>query len=310
MGTSSRESVMVADREVRMTIGELRKRLADFERALTETHAQETVGTYRRALNEFERWFLQRKGQFFFREDDAREYRAYLSGERGLSNVSISTYLTALRRFCAYLLSIGVLEKNPVEGIRGNARPSEHTRAVLEEHEIEALLAELGREESQIDKRDTAIVYMMLFGGLSEIEVARADIGDLEQTLMGWFLRVQGKGRSAKDQHAPIDDHVMSRIRIYLDTRGRIRPEQPLVVSHGHRSDGNRLNTRSIRSRVNRYFEQAGIKRDELTPHSLTHTAAVLWLRSGMSIEDVRERMRHGTLDTTRIYARHLENGG
>jgi integrase/recombinase XerC len=69
-----------------------------------------------------------------------------------------------------------------------------------------------------------AIVYLMLFGGLSEIEVSRADIGDLEQTLMGWFLRVQGKGRSAKDQQVPIDEEVMVRIRIYLDTRGRFGP--------------------------------------------------------------------------------------
>ena len=39
-----------------------------------------------------------------------------------------------------------------------------------------------------------------------------------------------------------------------------------------------------------------------MTPHSLTHTAALIWLNDGMSIEEVRQRMRHGTLDTTMIY--------
>jgi integrase/recombinase XerC len=296
-----------AGRQIRMTVGELRARLADFERSLASTHATETVGTYRRSLKEFERWFLDHGGAFYFREMDVRTYRLYLEEERGLSQVSVSTYLTALRRFCAYLLSIGVIESNPAAGVRGNARPSEHTRAVLDDGEIQALLSVIERDASQLGKRDVAIVYLMLFGGMSEIEVSRADIGDLEQTLMGWFLRVQGKGRSAKDKQVPIDEEVMVRIRIYLDTRGRIRPEHPLVVSHGHRSDGNRLTTRSIRSRINGHLESAGVKRPEITPHSLTHTAAVLWLKSGMSVEDVRERMRHGTLDTTRIYARHLE---
>jgi integrase/recombinase XerC len=297
------------DRMTRMTIGEVRKRLADFEHSLQETHSAETVGTYRRSLNEFERWFLSIKGEFFFREVDVRAYRTYLSEERGLSDVSVSTYLTALRRFCAYLQAIGVLESNPAVNVRGNARPTEHTRAILEDEDIAALLRVVDADQTQIGKRDAAIIYMMLYAGMSEVEVTRADIGDLEQTLMGWFLKVQGKGRTAKDQQVSIDDEVMSRIRIYLDSRGRIRPEQPLVVSHGHRSEGNRLNTRSIRSRINRYFEQAGIKRDELTPHSLTHTAAVIWLKKGLTVEAVRKRMRHGTLDTTRIYARHLEAG-
>lgn len=296
-----------AGRQIRMTIGELRARLADFERSLASTHAIETVGTYRRSLKEFERWFLDTRGAFYFREMDVRTYRQYLEEERGLSQVSVSTYLTALRRFCAYLQSIGVLDGNPAAGVRGNPRPSEHTRAVLEEEEVEALLRVIDGDSSQLGKRDAAIVFLMLYGGLSEIEVSRADIGDLEQTLMGWFLRVQGKGRSSKDQQVPIDEDVMARIRIYLDTRGRIRPEHPLVVSHGHRSDGNRLTTRSIRSRINGHLETAGIKRPEITPHSLIHTAAVLWLKSGMSVEDVGERMRHGTLDTTRIYARHLD---
>jgi integrase/recombinase XerC len=296
-----------AGRQIRMTIGELRTRLNDFERALSSTHATETVGTYRRSLNEFERWFLDHRGAFYFREADVWAYREYLVEERGLSLVSVSTYLTALRRFCAYLLSIGVLEANPAAGVRGNSRPSEHTRAILEDDDVRALLQVVEADDSQLGKRDAAIVYLMLFAGLSEIEVSRADIGDLEQTLMGWFLRVQGKGRTAKDQQVPLDDEVMARVRIYLDTRGRIRPEHPLVVSHGHRSDGNRLNTRSIRSRVTGHFDTAGINREELTPHSLTHTAAVLWLKNGMSIEDVRERMRHGTLDTTRIYKRYLE---
>jgi site-specific recombinase XerD len=130
----------------------------------------------------------------------------------------------------------------------------------------------------------------------------RADIEDLEQTLMGWFLRVQGKGRTVKDQQAPIDPPVLERIQAYLDTRGRMKPEDPLFVSHGHRSAGQRLNTRSVRSRINGHLKAAGIKRKGVTPHSLTHTAALIWLNQGMPLEQVKERMRHGTLDTTMIY--------
>lgn len=297
-GTGRRDSATL-----RLTLGELEKRLQDFRREYLKDKSRETVGTYMRSLNEFERWFVQQRGSFEFSQDGIRTYKKYLMETRELSEVSVSTYLTALRRFCQYLVDIGLLEENPAHGVKGNRRPTSHSRAVLTESEISALLESLDAA-TQIGKRDQAIAYLMLYGGLSEIEIVRADVKDLEQTLMGWYLRVQGKGRTIKDQHVPVDPPVMAKIRVYLDTRGRIRPEDPLFVSHGHRSEGKRLNTRSIRSRINLHLRNAGVKRRGITPHSLTHTAALIWLNDGMPVDEVKQRMRHGTLDTTMIYLR------
>jgi site-specific recombinase XerD len=194
-----------------------------------------------------------------------------------------------------------MLAENPARTVKGNRRPSTHSRAILTEAEVDKLI-EVIDTETQIGKRDQAIVYLMLFAGLSEIELIRANVQDLEQTLMGWYLRVQGKGRTVKDQQVPIDKPVMEKVQQYLDSRKRLQPDGPLFVSHGHRSEGQRLNTRSVRSRINLHLRTAEIKRPGVTPHSLTHTAALLWLNNGMSVEEVRERMRHGTVETTMIY--------
>lgn len=264
----------------------------------------ETIGTYRRSLNEFIRWFSHPRSDFRFRVEDIEAYKTYLMSERKLSQVSVSTYLTALRRLCDFMVATGQLPENPAKQVKGNRRPSEHTRAVLSEAEVDRLLASFD-QVTQMGKRDQAIMYMMLFAGLGEIEIVRADLADLNQhDSGGWYLRVQGKGRSDKDQLVPIDPPVMDKIRLYLDTRGRIRPEEPIFVSHGHRSDGERLNTRSVRGRINHWLELAEIKRAGITPHSLTHTAALIWLRQGMTVEELKIRMRHGTFDTTMIYLR------
>ena len=286
---------------LKLSLRELRRHLQEFFQEYLDGKSDETIGTYRRSLNTFEKWFVQQQGDFQFTEDDVRAYKTYLMDERELSQVSVSTYLTAIRRFCQYLTDAGLLETNPAKAVKGNRRPDTHSRAVLTETDIDKLLEEVG-EETQIGKRDEAIIYLMLFAGLSEIEIVRADIEDLEQTLMGWYLRVQGKGRTVKDQLVPIDPPVLERIQAYLDTRGRVKPEDPLFVSHGHRSEGQRLNTRSVRSRINGHLKAAGVKRKGVTPHSLTHTAALIWLNRGMPLEEVKERMRHGTLDTTMIY--------
>lgn len=284
-----------------LTFGELQRRLEDFLKDYLKGKSKETVGTYRRSLHEFERWYVTQKGRFRFTTDGVKDYKKYLMETRGLSQVSVSTYLTALRRFCQYLVDIGLIPENPAQAVKGNRRPSSHSRQVLTEKDIDVLI-ETVTGPTQIDCRDLAMVYLMLYAGLSEIEIVRADVQDLEQTLMGWYLRVQGKGHTVKDQQVPIDPPVMEKIRIYLDTRGRIRPEEPLFVSHGHRSEGERLNTRSVRSRINGHLKKAGIKRPGVSPHSLTHTAALIWLNDGMSLQEVKKRMRHGTLDTTMIY--------
>jgi len=283
-----------------LSLRELRDHLQAFQDDYLAEKSDETVGTYRRSLNSFEKWFVQ-QNDVEFTEEDIRAYKTHLMEERDLSQVSVSTYLTALRRFCQYLTDIGELAENPATAVKGNRRPDTHSRAVLTEQDIEALEEVLGTA-TQIDKRDTAIVSLMLYAGLSEIEIVRANVEDLEHTLMGPVLRVQGKGRTVKDQEAPLDEPVLEAVEAYLDTRDDVHPEDPLFVSHGHRSGGERLKTRSVRSRINGYLRKADIKRKGVTPHSLTHTAALIWLNDGMPLEEVKQRMRHGTLDTTMIY--------
>ncbi|WP_022835613.1 tyrosine-type recombinase/integrase [Salisaeta longa] len=279
----------------------LRRHLDAFVTEYLAEKSEETVGTYQRSLRTFQKWFVQINGRFYFREDDVRAYKTYLGEERGLSQVSVSTYLTALRRFCQYLVDTGALSENPAAGVKGNRRPDRHTRKVLTEADITALKEELGGS-SPIDKRDVAMVHLMLYAGLTEIEIVRANVEDLDHTLMGPVLYVQSKGHTAKDQQAPLDPPVLATVEAYLQTRDQPAPSAPLFVSHGHRSAGQRLKTRSVRSRINGYLKAAGIKRRGITPHSLTHTAALIWLNEGMPLEEVKERMRHGTLETTMIY--------
>ncbi|HLE56186.1 MAG TPA: tyrosine-type recombinase/integrase [Rhodothermia bacterium] len=288
---------------LKLTSVELEQRLDDFVASYLQDKSPETIGTYRRALNEFQRWFVGQRPRFLFRVEDIEAYKQYLMKTRGLHQVSVSTYLTALRRFAQYLVDAGLLEENPARAVKGNRRPSTHSRAVLTESEIDRLFRAVDASHP-IGIRDEAIIFAMLYAGLSEIEIVRADVEDLEQTLLGWYLRVQGKGHQVKDQQVVLDPQVMNKIKAYLDTRSRLKPSDPLFASHGHRSEGERLNTRSVRSRIRHHLMAAKIRRKGITPHSLTHTAALIWLNDGLSVEEVKQRMRHGTLDTTMIYLR------
>lgn len=289
---------------LKLSIPEVERLLQRFVEEGLRQKSVETRGTYQRALNEFLRFLAAHDGrQWRFRTEDVERYKTYLMEEKGLHQVSVSTYLTSIRRLCQFMVDTGMLTENPARGVKGNRRPSQHTRSVLTLEEVSKVLHALPANDL-LDLRDRALIYAMLFCGLSEIELVRANREDLEITLLGTFLWIQGKGRSVKDQQVEVEPRVISVLEPYLIARGEVKPSDPLFPSHGKRSGGERLNTRSVRLRVSARLEAAGIVRDGITPHSLTHTAPLLWLSTGATTEEVRKRMRHGTLDTTLIYIR------
>jgi site-specific recombinase XerD len=236
--------------------------------------------------------------------EDIERYKAYLVRQRQLSEVSVSTYLTALRRFCQYLVRVGILGENPSRYVRGNKRPSMHSRRALKQDEIGRLLRVLQEGDGERAARDTVIVLLMLRSGLSEIEIVRADRADITEASNRTILAVQGKGATGKSQSVVLPGDVRDALRRYLQLRGTPHRSDALVVSAGKNRRGKRMSTRAVRDSVNDLLDRAGLREDTglITPFSLRHTAAVLLARAGASAEEIRTSMRLGTVATAQLY--------
>ena len=266
----------------------------------------ETRGTYQRALREFTRWFRKDRS-FRFREVDVHRYKRHLK-KRRLSDVSIATYLTSLRRFCQFLVDTRVLGSNPAKRVEGSSRPEAHSRDVLSQEEVTRLLGSVQQDDER-GLRDYAVIRLMLHCGLSEIEIVRADVGDLTSADGSHVLRVQGKGRVAKDQVVAIPPGVQESLVRYLAVRrGEMGADTPLFASAGNRTRGLRMTTRGIRDRVNFHLERAGVKGEaprKVSPYSLRHTAALMMADGGATAEEIRRRMRLGSDATAMLYINH-----
>ena len=264
----------------------------------------ETRGTYERTLHEFLRW-SGRRDTIRFTVDEIRAYKRYLSRQRGLSDVSVSTYLTAVRRLCGYLQRTGGIARNPALEVSGNHLPRTHARKALSVADARSLL-KLLRGEDERGRRDAAVIRLMLRCALSDAEIVRLNLGDLTQTGRVWMLAVQGKGRLSKDASVELPDDVRLALQEYLQRRTGTEPGEPLFLSAGNSSRGRRMTTRAVRDRVNEYLELAGIRtartRQRVTPRSLRHTAALLLAAEGARPEDIQRRLRLGTLQTVNVY--------
>ena len=263
----------------------------------------ETRGTYERSLREFLRWFPVDK-HFRFRVNDVERYKSYLTKKQKLSPVSVSTYLTALRRFCDHLVEINVLTGNPAKQVKGNKRPQQHSRETITAQEVQAVFREIERIDER-GFRDFAIIKAMVGCGLSEIELIRANIGDLRTISSSMIFYVQGKGETTKETAVILPNDVKEAFEGYLAFRKDADDSEPLIMSAGNRTRGKRMTTRGIRQRVNLYLAKAGLKVGKarrVTAFSLRHTAATIMAHNGATVEELQVRFRIGTQGTAMIY--------
>lgn len=227
---------------VKITVAELTKVIDSFIHSL-EGKQKETVGTYERSLRYFLK-YCSTDSKFLFRVKDIERYRDHLKNVRGLESASISTYLTAVRRLCDYLVAIGILPKNPAKKVQGERRPQRHNRSHLTLEEIKILLSLFGNNNSTnsnsksslqsenpfiehdfrsnpIEKkyRDKALLLMMFGSMTSELEIINMNIGDIEKKNGKYFVSVLGKGRTIKDEVVQTSELSIQALIDYLRFR-------------------------------------------------------------------------------------------
>lgn len=272
-----------------------------------ERKSAETRGTYQRALREFLGWFPVDK-RFQFRVRDVERYKRHLTDRKQLKSVSVATYLTALRRFCGYLIDIKLLEANPAKRVVGGPRPERHSRTFLTYAEVDTLINAIDRSSLQ-GLRDFAIIRMMLDCALGEHELIHADVGDIRRGESIPKIAIQGKGRRTKDETVTLPEPTLQAIDLYLNKRFQLEEEAdesaPLFESMSNRTHGARMTTRGVRSAVNKWLESSGVKGDRdrrLTPFSLRHTAGLMMVEQGATVEEVMRRMRIEWQPTAQLY--------
>lgn len=274
--------------------------------------AQSSRSTYQRQLRKFVTW-LEHTGRDRtlgeLRREDLLEYKQWLM-DQGLSSYSVNGYLTAMRKFFAWLESEKVFP-NIAMGIKGCKKSQGFKKDCLTREQAQKVVESSQGEDLQ-SKRDNAIVKLLLNTGLRTIEASTANRGDIRQIDGRYVLDIQGKGRDDKDAFVILNDSVYKVIQDYIQAReqaeGRqLRDREPLFASLSNRSRGQRMSTRSISRICKGSLVKAGYDSKRLTAHSFRHTAGTIALLNGATIQQVQAMLRHSDLKTTMTYVHNLD---
>jgi integrase/recombinase XerC len=262
-----------------------------------------TVETYTRAIKQFLKW-LQARNITQPTRADILAYRDELKAT--FKATTVQSYINAVRQFFNWLHQEGQYP-NISDKIKGAKVDKKNAKKdYLTSRQVKEVLTNIDTDDIT-GKRDYALFALMVTGGLRTIEVSRANIEDIRTLGDATVLYIQGKGRDEKTDYVKLADPIEKALRVYLTARGKAEAGSPLFTSHSNNSTGERLTTRSISGVIKRSLVTAGYDSDRLTAHSLRHTAGMLSLLNGSSLEETKEFLRHSDINTTMIYLNHLD---
>lgn len=264
-----------------------------------------TKETYKKALGYFIAWIEAEKLEQLSRLDILR-YKEYMTANYKASTVN--TYLAAVKKLFAYL-EAEKISPNIAAGVKKAKISSDFKKDALTPYQAKKILSGIDPESLE-QKRNLALINLLIRSGLRTIEAERANIEDIRQQAGQALLYIQGKGRDEKDAFIVLTEATLEPINDYLNARQERDPKAPLFASHSNRNNGGRLTTRSISRIVKEAMKDAGINSDRLTAHSLRHSAITFSLLGGATVQEAQALARHKNINTTLIYAHNIDRIG
>ena len=230
-----------------------------------------------------------------------REFLMRLDEHR-YSAATMARKIATLRSFYRWLEKYGHIPTNPMVLIR-TPRQSKRLPKAIDVEQVERLLAAPDPADL-LGARDRAILETLYSTGIRVSELVSINYGDIDEA--GQAMIVRGKGK--KERMVPLGSHALTALSHYMimlskDPRGEAlgaRSDSPLFIN----KHGSRLSTRSVRRKVSKYLETAGLD-PAISPHTLRHSFATHLLDNGADLRSVQELLGHQSLSTTQVYT-HL----
>lgn len=237
------------------------------------------------------------------RRDVARYVERHV-GDNGATTARIMC--SRLRVFLRYLYVEGLINTDLTTAVPSIRRPTREPRlpSFMPLEEVQHVLDGCDRSTA-IGRRDYAILMLLAQLGLRACEVARLRLDDIDWRA-GHFA-VRGKGR--KTTTMPLPSDVGAAIVSYLQN-GRPQSDSRHLFLCTVAPYGGFKGAPGVQTVARSAIARAGITGlARRGSHAFRHSLATGLLRSGATLTEIGQLLRHEQQDTTRIYAKvHLDS--
>lgn len=245
-----------------------------------EGKADRTLVLYGQSITYFSQWLVEQGLPADLTSLTRENVRGWIDSlrSRGLTDGTIQTRWRGLRRFVLWLKAEDIIDADPLAGIKVE-KPEAPPVAVFSDEELAALIKACeGR--NFVDRRDMAIVRLLIDCGLRVSELTGITTGDLD--MAEGSVKVVGKGRRTRTAH------FGDKTALALDRYKRVRSEHPHSSSPAwFLGERGAFTPDGVRERLKVRAVKAGLDPAEIHPHRFRHTNAHDWLLAGGQERDL-----------------------
>ncbi|WP_290687603.1 tyrosine recombinase XerC [Aquabacterium sp.] len=237
---------------------------------------------------------------------------------QGLGPRSIAITLAAWRGLFKWMGREGLVQLNPVDGIKPPKGPKPLPKALSVDQAVALAVHEpaddeaaspaaakrQAREAPWLHARDHAMIELLYSSGLRSAELLGLDVS-AGGGAQGWLDLQAGEahvlGKGSKRRIVPVGQAALQAIRTWLDLREQLTPlaSPALFISRL----GTRLTPMQLRNRLKQLAQQAGLP-THVHPHMLRHSFASHLLQSSGDLRAVQELLGHAHISTTQVYTK------
>jgi site-specific recombinase XerC len=258
---------------------------ASFNRSLrVEGKAPRTLVLYGQSITYFSAWLAERGQPADLSTLTRDNVLLWLNSlrERGLTTGTVSTRWQGLRRFTNWLVAEGVVQADPLPGISVD-KPEPPAVPILDDDALAALIGAC-KGKSFRDRRDEAIIRLLIDCGMRVSEVTGIDLDDLD--LDGESVQITGKGSRVRPAY--FGAKTGQSLDRYIRERSSQRYASSAALFLGERG---RLTSAGVRDRLKIRADMAGLDPAAVHPHRFRHTNAHDFLLAGGQERDLKRLM-------------------
>ncbi len=268
------------------------------EGMLSEDISDNSIRNYISDIRGFNKWYQE----IDFSEDlkkmtfyHLNAYKDHMIGNKRKKTSSINRSIQSLKNFCQFLIKRKLIKTNPAEKIRFLKSTKRMQPQALSKQYIHKLLSVTSHSSHGTQKRNYAIIQIILQTGIRVSELTNLELRDLKiYDRSGEIRIVNAKG--GKERTIPLNNIARRALKSYL---GKRLMDSKSIAFLSKRNQ--KLTARAVQKVISNLGKKANI--GEISPHILRHTFAINYLRSNpQCLVELSGLLGHESLDTTSIY--------
>jgi site-specific recombinase XerD len=308
---------------------------AEAQRARRKPLAAPTIESYRDAWRSFAGW-AERQGKRSVAEIGVTDLARWIDALVHKSDGTVLTYSHGALAVCKFLADRGELPCDLAllrmhlrdalpRAPAGRAPDVPDLRRLVGFYDVEPPRGDPGSKaerERLNELRNATLLHLLFSTGARISELLALDVLDVRDDDGRIAPRTQVTGKGSRRRAVFLRPHAQRAIERYLLERRVAFPKaEPLIISHGPRGAGGRLNRVAAWAIVTNASQALAAKLDaegrarearllrETTPHTFRHFVAMWLLNEGAQLSEVSALLGHAnTRITEQYYARHTDD--